>query len=895
MSSLIELGAQGVFWPPLPQYLTTGPAYATTLVVNSTDSKAAVLGNFWHPSRNIGPYNITRVHFRFGTVSHTHGTNLVVSLQNPHSSLGPPGRPDETQDQSFTINHTDSHFASNTWFSGTLNASRSIYYNEPLAAVWEADASGVQSTDSAQISIINNLGVISSNNDLTNFCVIKNASTGAWSGVLGYPVIVLECDDGSFGFLGRTGMPAVSTINTTTNINSGTSPNEIALRFSAPFNTTFDGCYVLDDPINSSSDFDIVLYQGTTTVLSSLHVSAAKSVAINTAHYSFYPMPEASISSGTVYYLAIRPSTTNNVQLSSWAVLNPQFWTLEETINSYGATRQGYTSTWTETPFTRYRIHASFSAFSDGITVQPGNNWLFSGTINGVGNLSADLLVNHSLVGEIDGTGIVVEGPVQFFTVAHLLVGEIDSIGAILEGPGKFFTVNHSLIEEIDGIGLLLGDVPINHPYLSSCAGLATLSASLAVAYALQSEVDGISTLDSIYTPNRQGNGNIDGSGSLGASLPINHSLIGSISGIGSIIGDTFAANGGTVGGQGNVGGNLNVTHPLQSEIDGLGTVLEGPVHFFTVNHTLIDRVDGLGTIVGDVPVNHPYQSSCAGTGTIGASLTVNHPLSSEIDGVGTLAGSYNGAMADQGSIGGSSSIGGNLNVNHPLQSEIDSVGTLAGNVNTGQNGQINGSGSVGASLGINHSLQGEIDGIGTVTGNLNVQHTLQSEIDGIGQITGNYNGSITGTGSINGTGSLAANLSVAHSLNGEIDGIGTLIGGYGKAPEQYAGEADGVGTLSADLHINRGLTGEIDGNGGMTAGFHSVIVAGGIGGVGIITGNLTAGPQVPAKVLIINKTNSFVLGHRTLTLYPQKILKIVLDKRTLVIYPSKTDLYVVT
>lgn len=269
-------------------------------LIDATGEKFAMVGLVWFAEKT-GTKDIRRVGFRFGTVTKAGGSALTVSLQNPSTTTGPPGQPDETQDQTVAIANADASFASNTWYrTGTLSADRTVSFGEDLAIVIEYDGAGRLSSDAVNFSTLSR--------SVAQVPTMTSLKTASWAGTNNMPVCVLEFTDGTFGTLDMS-MPA-STIGNVS-LNTGSTPDEIALPIYLPYKCKVDGLYAGVFTNANTQDFDLVLYQGT-TALQTCSIDANRFTS-NTSRPIYGVIPETELLANTQYYLAVKPTTANNI------------------------------------------------------------------------------------------------------------------------------------------------------------------------------------------------------------------------------------------------------------------------------------------------------------------------------------------------------------------------------------------------------------------------------------------------------------------------------------------------------------------------------------------------------------------------------------------------------
>ena len=307
-----QLPGLGLLHPNPALLCGVTPAFGTSVVIDATGEKAAYVGRVWFPART-GTKAVRRVGFRFGAVTKAGGSALTISLQDVSTSSGPPANPDGTQDQTVAVANGDAAFASNTWYrSGTLSADRTVTYGDLLAVVVEFDGSGRLGSDSVALAYLFTSGD-TSNYSVHGAQVLLN--TGSWALQTGVPNVVLEFDDGSFGTL--DGSAPMSALNTHT-YSSSSNPDEYALEFVVTAPVKIDAIWAVVGPGSASANLDLVLYSGT-TALQTVSVDGNTAGASNNRQL-LVPIPETELSTGTTYRIAVKPTTTNNVNAFSFDV-----------------------------------------------------------------------------------------------------------------------------------------------------------------------------------------------------------------------------------------------------------------------------------------------------------------------------------------------------------------------------------------------------------------------------------------------------------------------------------------------------------------------------------------------------------------------------------------------
>lgn len=287
-------------WTNLPALAPAG----STFTIDATGEKVAMLGRFWNKDR--ATKLIDKVGFRFATVVKAGGSALTVSLQNVDAATGPPYQPDGTQDQTVAIANANAAFVSNTWImTGSLDSQRSVAFGELVAVVVEYDVSGRLSSDSVQIYGLSNAGAsqVPLESGVSHF-------TASWAaGGSTSPNVIFECSDGTFATIEGT-LPHSATTNVI-GLNSGATPDEVALAFTMPFACKIDGlAFALN--VGANADFDIVLYQGT-SALQTVSVDSNAIAAAAAGRPLEITIPETALIAGTQYYAVVKPTTANSL------------------------------------------------------------------------------------------------------------------------------------------------------------------------------------------------------------------------------------------------------------------------------------------------------------------------------------------------------------------------------------------------------------------------------------------------------------------------------------------------------------------------------------------------------------------------------------------------------
>jgi len=288
---------------------------------------------------------LQNIHFMLGAVTKAGGTDLRVGIQSTSTTTGPPIQPDGTWLAGGTSYATipDSSITASTWTrSGTVSGSLSMANGDLACIVVEPE--NYAGSDSFVIS-----GVWTRLNWL-GIGVSYNGS--AWSNPANMSHL-LEFTDGTFGYIGHAApFNSVATIIT---FNSSSSPDEYALKFVPTTAMRVAGICAENPYATTTGNSDFVLYSGTTQ-LASASIDAQQFVSTSSTSNTQCAMFSSvqALSSGTTYYAAIKPTTTNNVRV---------LWN--------GAADASYWSTWGGGTTSSYSTRTDAGSWSDTTTRRP--------------------------------------------------------------------------------------------------------------------------------------------------------------------------------------------------------------------------------------------------------------------------------------------------------------------------------------------------------------------------------------------------------------------------------------------------------------------------------------------------------------------------------------------
>lgn len=330
---------------PLSQLLIPEMTYAgtafTSMLIDASGEKAAAC--FSVPKTG----NITHIGFRTGIV--TTSDTLRVTLQTIDATTGDPSG----SAYGGMVKGTQASLSSNTWYEVALGTQASATMGDQIAAVIEYDS-----------YVAGNLNISYATSQISKNFPYIDLYTTSWTKTAGtLPVISLKYDDGNYY---DAGLLPITAFNTQA-FNSGSTPDERALKFKFPYPVRVKGAWVYVS-IGSTADFDIVLYDSNgTSVLQTKSVDA-NIVALNGNRrvlHILFPATQT-LSKDTFYYLSVKPTTANNVTFDDFSVNSAGVLdAISGGQNFYLSTRTDAGS-WTDTTTKRPWSGLILDAFDDG-------------------------------------------------------------------------------------------------------------------------------------------------------------------------------------------------------------------------------------------------------------------------------------------------------------------------------------------------------------------------------------------------------------------------------------------------------------------------------------------------------------------------------------------------
>jgi hypothetical protein len=294
----------------------------TTYVLDASGEIAAVI--FKAPKTG----SIDRVTAHVGAVGNTPDNGLRASLQNVNLTTGVN---DGTPDENATIASGSVAVGLLEW---TLSASRSVTINEEVAVV--IDIPTFTAGDSVTITHQSTGG------NSVGFPYGIAATSSKQSSAM--PMLAVRYTTGEWYLL--TPWFNLFSSTTTFNIDNGTTPDEVGLAFTLPWNAKLAEAQWSIAVQATTSDFDIVLYDASNTVLSTSS-EEGHIVASTSARRYLTMFDHVTLTAGALYRLVIKPTTTNNVSLNYGVVPSGDLFLASQTGGVAYATARTDAGAWT--------------------------------------------------------------------------------------------------------------------------------------------------------------------------------------------------------------------------------------------------------------------------------------------------------------------------------------------------------------------------------------------------------------------------------------------------------------------------------------------------------------------------------------------------------------------
>lgn len=303
--ALVRLNGGGMVWPDIMAIASAWSGFSTA-TVDAANKYYYVLGDVWWPDRTASTKTITHVHFRvFGTPTINAASQFRVSLQDVNlANSTVPARPDLVVDQQYT--YAAGVGPTSDWNRVALTTSRTVTRGDSQLAVvfdWAAFTAASSVTMFVQQQ--------STNSGMSGRALARLYNGSSFSGASGFPAMVFEFSDGTYGsFDGtRVGVPGI--------LGLATSSPEYALRFTPQATMLVDGVMLAAQVSSLSANFAVTLYENT-TALKTLVIDASSLADMNSDNrYRFLFDQEVQLTAGTTYYVGVRGLTATSLDLGT--------------------------------------------------------------------------------------------------------------------------------------------------------------------------------------------------------------------------------------------------------------------------------------------------------------------------------------------------------------------------------------------------------------------------------------------------------------------------------------------------------------------------------------------------------------------------------------------------
>jgi hypothetical protein len=296
-------------WPKLTSYpgaSRTVPALQGVAIGAASAARLSIIGEIdWADGAD---HNIASVRARLTASSFT-GTGLRLSMRDPSTAAGPPGRDDGSVDQSAV----QAGPAANTNYTFTLDAVRAAAQGSLQAVVFDYSAWASGSVSVAFLATPNSADW----GHRPVATVFDGTSTYTVQGALA--ALTFVADDGTTGVFHES-FPRISAAINAHAIGTGSSPNRIALEFTVPAPMWFGG-FGIPLQFATGADFDIALYEGTTLISGTQKSVVTDTLGADAAvRWVQHAFPDIACVSGQTYRLELQPTTAALVTAYSFDV-----------------------------------------------------------------------------------------------------------------------------------------------------------------------------------------------------------------------------------------------------------------------------------------------------------------------------------------------------------------------------------------------------------------------------------------------------------------------------------------------------------------------------------------------------------------------------------------------
>lgn len=283
----------GLEIPPIPTISNNAPTVLGILTMDAAGEMTAAI------IRTPKAGTISDIELRIGLV--TTGTNTDVRLETVDLATGFPSGSLVAAGSNGTL--ASGSIVANTWVTIPLTTPLVVTRKQLLAIVLAP--TGTPNFRLGAFEVASGLRF--------PYCALFTAS---WAhNVTAGPMVALKYNDGSYGYMPR--VHPYSAINTHT-VNTGTTPDEIALVFTPPGPCELSDGYIWAD---LDGDADIVLYDSGDNVLTSVSLDKEVRNATGVGVPLTFGFPDLEpLTAGATYRMALKPTSATSVLTYSFDV-----------------------------------------------------------------------------------------------------------------------------------------------------------------------------------------------------------------------------------------------------------------------------------------------------------------------------------------------------------------------------------------------------------------------------------------------------------------------------------------------------------------------------------------------------------------------------------------------
>lgn len=300
---------------------------------------------------------------RTGTVPNNPDNGLRFIFQGVNST----GFPDNTDDQFVTL---AGPFTANTWIvpatimthDGTPGGTpRTVTAGEYIACVVRLE--NFVASDSLNLVLINGnaSGLNGSGTFQTGYTSVNSGA--AYTANVDNLVIALRYSDGTYGFCQSTCIPT-SAIQTRT-VNTGTTPDEIGLKFQVQAPCRLKGFYFHYD--SNAFAHNLILYDAASSVIETVTGLIWVGGSGGSAGYCYYEFATPhDLTANVDYRLTLLPTTGSSLTVYDFDFNSSAIRAAVDGGSTWLKTERTNAGAWTDTNTNRPLVHLVFSGFDDG-------------------------------------------------------------------------------------------------------------------------------------------------------------------------------------------------------------------------------------------------------------------------------------------------------------------------------------------------------------------------------------------------------------------------------------------------------------------------------------------------------------------------------------------------